>query len=131
MRSRRRREYPLGIILRVTWGRRIETAVALVAAAVHQALPRVPDPHLLQLWVAVGVGALVLTPPSRMWLAGVLARERTERLFAQASVDVGLAPADITAMWPVPSGSRLSLSIPPGSICEDFDKASEALAVEK
>jgi hypothetical protein len=129
MRSRRRREYPMGMMLRVTWGRRIETAVALVAAAVHQALPYVPDPHLLQLWVAVGAGALMLTPPSRTWLATALVRERIERRFAQASVDVGLAPADITAMRDVPSGSRLTLAIAPGSICEDFDKASEALAV--
>jgi hypothetical protein len=129
MRTRRQRENPIDTILRITWGRRIETALAVAVTAVHRTLPLVPVPHLLQLWVAVGAGSLVLAGPSRTWLVGALVRERTERRFAQATVDVGLAPADITAMRPVPSGNRLTLSIPPGSTTEDYDKASEALAV--
>ena len=130
MRTRRRQQENLAeTILRVTWGRRVEAVVAVVVTVSHRLLSHgdVPDVGLVLLALAAAV--LVMATPSRRWLVEALQREGTERRFAQATVDAGVAPAGVMAMRAVPSGNRLTVAIPPGSIAEDYDKASEALAV--
>jgi hypothetical protein len=131
MRARRRgREETFADTgFRVTWGRRYEIAVTFVVAVAHQTLLHMPDPHVGQVVLVVGAGAFISATPTRMWLVEALNRERMGRLFAQATVDAGVAEAAVESIRAVPSGSRLTLSIPPGSIAEDYDKAAEALAV--
>jgi hypothetical protein len=126
---RRQQENPVEAFLRVAWGRRIETAVVFAVTAVHRLLAygSVPDVGLDLL--ALAAGTCVTVGCTRQWLVEALRRERTERRFAQATVDAGVTPADVTGMRAVPSGNRLTVSIPPGSTAEDYEKASEALAV--
>jgi len=129
MRSRRRPiENPLETVVRVPWGRRIEIAVAFVAVAVHRLASHMPL-HMGQVLLAVAAVTLIISTPTRLWLVEALRREGTERRFAQATVDAGVAAAAITTMQIVPAGHRLTLSIPPGSTAEDYDEAAEALAV--
>jgi len=129
VRTRRRSiESPLETVLRVPWGRRIEITAAFVVVVAHRVLSHLPV-HSGQVVVAVATGAFILATPTRLWLVDVLRRETTERRFAQATVDAGVADAHITAMRTVPSGNRLTLSIPPGWTAEDYDQAAERLAV--
>jgi hypothetical protein len=120
----------MDIVLRVTWGRRFEMAVAgAVGITKNVADHVVPAFGVGKFVVGLLVGALVLYAPARDWLVEALRRETTGRLFDKATVDAGVAPAEITAIRPVPAGRRLTLRIQPGSIAEDYDKAAEALAV--
>jgi hypothetical protein len=128
-RTYRRIEHPVENAFRVSWGRRIETGLGVGFGVVTTALAHLPLPGVSETLLALGAGALIMATPTRNWLVEAIRRERTGRLFAQAVVDVGVAPAEILALKTVPSGNRLTLSLPPGSIAEDYEKASEALAV--
>jgi hypothetical protein len=128
-RTYRRIEHPVENAFRVSWGRRIETGLGVGFGVVTTALAHLPVPGVSETLLALGAGTLIMAAPTRTWLVEAVRRERTGRLFAQAAVDVGVAPAEILALKAVPSGNRLTLSLSPGSIAEDYDKAAEALAV--
>jgi hypothetical protein len=128
MRTRRRQERALETVLRVAWGRRLETGLALAVTVVQRVVSHLPA-HSGQGLLAVAAGALISATPTRTWLVEAVRRERTGRYFARATVYAGVAPAEIKAMRAVPSGNRLTLSIPAGWTADDYDKASEALAV--
>jgi hypothetical protein len=137
VRARRGREENfLETTLRVAWGRRIEMTVVAVAGAARWAIflaflhtGQVAVVYGGQIVLAVAAGTFICTTRTRRWLVDALCRERVERQFDLATVNAGVATAAVTSIRAVPSGSRLTLSIPPGSIAEDYDKASEALAV--
>jgi hypothetical protein len=129
MRARRRDEGPLEAFFRVSWGRRIETGLAFVATTFREVLLHLPGWRPSGVALALGAGVLITAPPTRQWLVEALVRERLERRFAKAIVRTGLEPTGIVSMRPVPAGTALTISVPEGSTAEDYEKASEALAV--
>jgi hypothetical protein len=129
MRARRHDEGFLRAFLRVSWGRRIETGLAFSVTVSRVVLVHQPEPRVSQASLALCAGALLLSTPTRQWIVDALVREGLERRFDKAIVRSGLEPTAITGVRAVAAGTTLSISVPPGSTAEDYDKASEALAV--
>ncbi len=129
-RSRRRIESTMDTFYRVAWGRRIDTGLSFAAFAGGTTLAFLPGHPVTRIVLALVGGALVIIAPTgHGWSKAVITSLPFGRLFAKATVEAGVAAPSIVRQWAVPSGNRLALALPAGAIAEDYEKASEALAV--
>jgi FtsK/SpoIIIE family len=119
-------------LLRVAWGRRLESGLALAATAARVALVHLLGALVGPVLLALFACAFVVCEPSRSCLLKFYRRERTERrcekAFDRAGIEIGCAPALISHRL-TRSGAVYGLALSPRLTAEDLSKRSEPLAV--
>jgi hypothetical protein len=119
-------------LVRVSWGRRLECGLALVALAARVTLTRLVGAGAAGVVLAFGTALLIWSPAVREWLARTVHNERVERTVTKAVAASGvLGGRDVAvdAIRPVPAGHQLSLWVPPGTSVSELQKGEELLAV--
>lgn len=118
--------------VRLAWGRRLETGLALAATAARAALLGVLGLRLGLAVLALGAAGFLACGPSRRWMLECSRRERLERGCAKAFHAVGIdvlgAPA-LAGYRPTPSGVVYGLMLSPRCTATDLEARAEELAV--
>jgi hypothetical protein len=119
-------------LLRVSWGRRLECGLTLVALAARVTLTRLVGAGGADVVLATGTALLASSPTVRDWLVRTAQSERVGRAVTRAVAASGvLGGRDVAveAFRPVPAGHQLSLWVPPGTSVSELQKGEELLAV--
>ncbi len=118
--------------VRVAWGRRLESGMALVATAARVSLVAVFGPPLGLALLALGAAGFLAWSPTRRWTLDLYHRERTERrcqkAFDAAGIEMWRAPA-VTSDHVTPSGVVYGLGFSPRLPADALSKLAEPLAV--
>jgi hypothetical protein len=130
--SGQKRVDPIGWLIRVAWGRRLETGLTFVATAARVSLVGFFGAPVGNTILALCALILVVYTPTQNWMVGLYRRERLERhygkVFAAVGIDHGATPA-VLAEWPTPSGAVLDLALSPRCTAKDLAARTEPLAV--
>ena len=127
-----RKRDPLGWLVRVAWGRRLETGLTLATVVARVGLVWLFGNTIATSMLAVVGVALVSQQRTREWMVGLSRRERLERHYAKVfdavGIDQGAVPA-VRGQYPTPSGIILDLALSPRCTAKDLSARSEPLAV--
>jgi hypothetical protein len=130
--SGQKRVDPFGWLIRVAWGRRLETGLTFVATAARVSLVGLLGAPIGNSVLALCALILVVYSPTNEWMVGLYRRERLERhygkVFAAVGIDQGATPA-VLAKWSTPSGAVLDLALSPRCTVKDLAARTEPLAV--
>ena len=130
--SGQKRVDPFGWLIRVAWGRRLETGLTFVATAARVSLVGLLGAPVGNSVMALCALMLVVYPPTQNWMVGLYRRERLERhygkVFAAVGIEQGATPA-VLAEWSTPSGAVLDLALSPRCTVKDLAARTEPLAV--
>ena len=130
--SGQKRVDPFGWLIRVAWGRRLETGLTFVATAARVSLVGLLGAPVANSVLALCAIALIAYPPTQNWMVGLCRRERLERhygkVFAAVGIEQGATPA-VLAEWSTPSGAVLDLALLPRCTVKDLAARTEPLAV--
>ena len=127
-----KRRDPIGWLVRVAWGRRLETGLTFATVVARVGLASTFGTTVATI-VLGGCGlALIANRPTRGWMVGLYGRERLERhyarVFAAVGIDHGATPAVLDQQLTT-SGVVLDLALSPGCTASDLAKRTESLAV--
>jgi len=114
---------------RITWGRRIEMGLALVATATRAACSHLPDPWIAEGIVGIAAAVFITTSPMRSWFIYKATQERLWRVFAKNLSLIDVPECRIGEIRGLAAGMSAEIWIPPGATADDYTKSSEALAV--
>jgi hypothetical protein len=128
----RQRIDPIGSLIRLAWGRRLETGLTLAVVAARVTL-------VLALGTRSGLSTLLILSlalafyrPIRNRILEFHRHERLERkcakAFTAAGIDIAIAPEPL-GVHPTPSGAVLDLRLSPACTTKDLEAQSEPLAV--
>ena len=124
--SGQKRVDPFGWLIRVAWGRRLETGLTFVATAARVSLVGLLGAPVGNSVMALCALILVVYPPTQNWMVGLYRRERLERhygkVFAAVGIDHGATPA-VLAEWSTPSGAVLDLALSPRCTVKEIGRA--------
>jgi hypothetical protein len=130
--SGQKRVDPIGWLIRVAWGRRLETGLTFVATAARVSLVGLLGAPIGNSVMALCALILVVYPLTQNWMVGLYRRERLERhygkVFAAVGIDHGATPA-VLDEWTTPSGAVLDLALSPRCTAKDLTARTEPLAV--
>ena len=123
---------PIGWLIRVAWGRRLETGLTLATVVARVGLVWLLG-NSLATFILAGIGIAVISPRlSREWMVGIYRREHLERhyakVFGAVGIDQGAVPA-VLGQYPTPSGIILDLVLSPRCTAKDLSSRTESLAV--
>jgi hypothetical protein len=122
----------LARFVRVAWGRRLESGMALVATAARASLITMFGLRVGLTVLALGAASFLAWGPSRRWMLDLYYRERTERrcqkAFDAAGIEMMKAPA-VTGERTTPSGVVYGVGFSPRLTAEELSKLAEPLAV--
>lgn len=123
---------PVGWLVRLSWGRRLETGLTLATVVARVSLVGIFGTSIATVFLAVGGLVMVGHRPIREWMVGLYRRERLEghyaKVFDAAGIDHGAAPA-VLGQWSTPSGVVLDLTLSPRCTAKDLSARTEPLAV--
>ena len=127
-----RKRDPFGWLIRVAWGRRLETGLTLATLVARVGLVWLLGNSLATFILAIiGIG-LVSQRSVREWMVGIYRREHLERHYAKVfdavGIDQGAVPA-VLGQFPTPSGMVLDLALSPRCTAKDLNSRTESLAV--
>ena len=123
---------PLTWLVRLAWGRRLETGLTLAITVARVGLVLSLGPQTGTLTLAALAIGLVSYRPGRDWTLRFYRRERLERdcikAFSAADIEVAVAPT-VVAQRPTPSGAVFDLVLSPRCTVKDLAARTEPLAV--
>jgi hypothetical protein len=123
---------PVGWLVRVAWGRRLETGLTFATVVARVGLAGAFGPSIASIALLVSGLALVVNRPTREWMVGLHRRERLERHYARVFAAVGIehsgAPS-VLGQHPMPTGVVLDLELSPRCTAKDLATRTEPLAV--
>ena len=123
---------PVGWLVRVAWGRRLETGLTFATVVARVGLVGSLGATIARIvLVAFGLG-LVAHRPVREWMIGLRRRERLERHYAKVFAAVGihhLGAPSVIGQHATPTGIVLHLELSPSCTARDLASRTEPLAV--
>jgi hypothetical protein len=123
---------PVGWLVRVAWGRRLETGLTFATVVARVGLAGAFGSSIARVILLASGLAMVANRPTRDWMVGLHRRERLERHYAKAFDAVGIdhsgAPS-VLGQVRTPTGAVLDLELSPRCTAKDLATRTEPLAV--
>jgi len=123
---------PVGWLVRVAWGRRLETGLTFATVVARVGLVVAFGASIARVVLVVSGLVMVANRPTREWMVGLYRRERLERHYAKVFDAVGIdhssAPS-VLAQYSTPTGVVLDLELSPRCTAKDLATRTEPLAV--
>ena len=123
---------PVGWLVRLSWGRRLETGLTFATVVARVGLAATLGVSIAKVIVFITGLLLVANRPTREWMIGLHRRQRLERhyakVFAASGIDHASAPS-VLGQHPTPTGLVLDLELTPSCTARDLATKTEPLAV--
>ena len=123
---------PVGWLIRVAWGRRLETGLTFATVVARVSLVVTFGASIARVALIVSGLVVVGNRPIRKWMIRLYRRERLERHYAKVFDAVGIehsgAPT-VLAQYSTPTGVVLDLELTPSCTATDLVTRTEPLAV--